>query len=775
MKIKFLTYLWLSMLACFCVSCGDEIENQERNYLVLDSVQFSDDYKTVYVNANVVGNPVMDDPSDTLKTRYRIFETSDIGDTLSAITAPSVIHVRNVAKEQMEQLDVKAVVIVDLTMEQEMVNAAKVALVKMRRLFPDGNIYVSFITDRSNISVAVPLSDDLLEHDFNSTAESVTEKYLYRNLYIMLQECCMRHNIPGRNKAIVLMSDGVVWGQDTPLDPDHFVIQQDLLDFAQQQSTKVPVFFAGMSTEESLSPETNTTMQLVCARTGGACTQGFDLNEMHSALCKVHNLDDVDLQYELQYPDERVFWGEPVNLFIECIQGDSLVAYGNRCYREGSLFEPITVNGMPTSTYVLFGFIQSAFFILLCYIILQFILPFVRYRIFKRKYIAPYTGNGMTIAGRITATNCYFCKAPFELGEMIVGRCEHTMHQECWDENGYHCTEYGVSCQDGSHFYDRHNLFNPANAPYYMRWILAALFSTILAWSLFYLVPGDTKSRLILVMCRCIMDEETALGTLDYVYRQPTYAFWGGFMFVGVIAVLVRRRLPLLLQIRDIVVRALVAGVGCYLCLFLDVLICSLLEIETANDIVGIFSFALLTLWVVFVVSYQTSIRARWQLVLAAYVLFVIGQIISTNYYWGVAFDFRVLQLVSHAVFDVILALAFAYDVRRSDHYFLHVEGAIKTMDIALYKWLHTSPSAVVTIGKSVDSNLQLSWDIESDVAPLQAEIRMRNGHPCLYACEDGVWKADDTPLEEGDSLRLYHGTKFRIGNTLFTYIEKDK
>lgn len=775
MKINKLTYLCLALLTLLCIACGDETNTEERNFIALDSLQFSNDSKTALLNANIVGNPVMGDPSDTLNTKYRVFEISDIGDTLSSTIAPNLIKVRNVAKEQMEKIDLKVVVIVDLTMDQPLVNEAKMAVQNMRRLFNDGNIYVSFITDKSNISVSVPLSDDLLENDFVSTYDESYEKYLYRNLLIMMRECCLRDNIPGHNKALVLLSDGVVWGLDSPLDPDHFVIQQELLDFAEEQETKVPVFFAGMSNEEELSPETNTTMQLVCSRTGGACTQGFDLNEMHKALCRVHNLDVIDLQYELEFPDKRVFWGEPTSLVIQCLQGDSLVAFGERSYRKGSLFDPITINGQSQSAYVLFGLIQCLLFILLCYIVLQILLPYVRYRIFRRKYIAPYTGTGMTIAGRIMADTCYFCKAPFQPGEMIVGRCQHTMHEECWEENDCHCTEYGVGCQEGSHFYDKSNLFNPANAPYYMRWILAALIASVLAWSIFFIIPGHVKSEVFLALTKCILDDNTAHQTLNYVYRQPSYGFWGSFLFVSFIYFLVRFRLPVLYQIRDILLRGMIAGVGAYLILSIDVLICTSLNIDKASDLIGLFTLAPLTIWITFVVSYHTDIRPNWRLVAAAYVVYVLGMFLGTNYYWDGTLDFRILQLISQVAYNVILAIAYSFDIKRSQHYFLHVEGAIKTMDIALYKWMRTSPDTVVTIGKSVNCNLQMSWEIERDVAPLQAEIKLYAGHPRLYAKEYGVWLHDDSQLEVDDYLKLYHGTKFRIGDTTFTYIEKDK
>ena len=78
-----------------------------------------------------------------------------------------------------------------------------------------------------------------------------------------------------------------------------------------------------------------------------------------------------------------------------------------------------------------------------------------------------------------------------------------------------------------------------------------------------------------------------------------------------------------------------------------------------------------------------------------------------------------------------------------------------------------------VLIGKSVNCDLQMSWDITSPIAPEQAEVRMINGYLYLIALEEGVM-FDKKPLKPNLKKRLYHGSKFLIGKTTFTYIEKD-
>ena len=135
--------------------------------------------------------------------------------------------------------------------------------------------------------------------------------------------------------------------------------------------------------------------------------------------------------------------------------------------------------------------------------------------------------------------------------------------------------------------------------------------------------------------------------------------------------------------------------------------------------------------------------------------------------------DFRVFLLISFLVFAVGLAICVAQPVSRSHRYFLRVEGPVKTMEIALYKWFAADPTSVVTIGKSVDCHLQLSWDIIGLVAPVHAEIRKKQDALYLIPLELGVTAAGQS-LPVGRCTWLYQDRSFTIGNTTFTYIEKD-
>ena len=186
-----------------------------------------------------------------------------------------------------------------------------------------------------------------------------------------------------------------------------------------------------------------------------------------------------------------------------------------------------------------------------------------------------------------------------------------------------------------------------------------------------------------------------------------------------------------------------------------------------------------LVAWVLsgFIIAFCGTYGSKVILHKRKFILLGIGLGILSMYTWWFFFDFeldyRVLLLLSFIIFAVGLAVSVAFVLPHSERYFLKVQGAVKEMDVALYKWFRNDPDRVVTIGRSVDCSLQLSWDLMGDIAPMQAEIRRKHNHLYLTAIEDGV-TFEGKPLAADEWEWLHQGDTFTIGNTTFTYIEKD-
>lgn len=125
-------------------------------------------------------------------------------------------------------------------------------------------------------------------------------------------------------------------------------------------------------------------------------------------------------------------------------------------------------------------------------------------------------------------------------------------------------------------------------------------------------------------------------------------------------------------------------------------------------------------------VTYGTDIKLKKALI-GAVISIVFG--LGSMYMWSSSFnsqiDTREYLLLSYMIYCIGFAISVAATSPKSERYFLRVEGPIKETDIALYKWIKSPDrSKRVVIGKSVNCDLQMTWDITSPIAPEQAEIK---------------------------------------------------
>jgi hypothetical protein len=144
---------------------------------------------------------------------------------------------------------------------------------------------------------------------------------------------------------------------------------------------------------------------------------------------------------------------------------------------------------------------------------------------------------------------------------------------------------------------------------------------------------------------------------------------------------------------------------------------------------------------IAYVVSYGTDIKLSKALLGALVaIIFALGSMYVWDYALDSQVDSRDLLLLSSFIYCLGLSISLATQSPQAKRYFLRVEGPIKTMEVALYKWMNAQTiHRKVTIGKSVDCNLQMSWDINSHIAPIHPEIVSSRGNIYLVACEDGV------------------------------------
>lgn len=761
------TKIWILLLLplCLFVAC-DELGAGTEDFAELDEVlahesitkkeaikvknlQFSPDYKRFVITTQMSDDIGPYSLTDTSEVKIDVEETTG-GVLKTKRTQPRLINIRNLKGDNVRKAGVKALALVNRTLPQSEIDKIRNYIGELTAIFTNQNLYVAFM-DGNTVSENMLVTDYVLAHHFKRSDNEYV--YLYRSILEKKQEMTSHTGIwaDARKMALLIFSDIALYDNNTdePLDPSHYQMEEQMIANDSVVGPDFAAYYANIDfANHADDNHEDNVLKLFCQNNHGIFMEKYNGVKFKDYMLNTFHIsqDANDLTFE--NPDGKVYRGERQTLTVHFrdAQNDSIITSFSTAIQEGSIYNPIIVHGEPILVVVLQGVTLGTFLILTIWILFQFVIPFIRYRIFQHKYVLHYTGGNMGIGKTLVQETCYLCKQPFEVGDEIVAKCEHTMHKLCWDENDYHCPEYSDRCKHGAHYYNSQNLLDKNNASFYMKWILMGITAAIIAWTL---------------LCDHILT------------HMPSFGFYIGLFLTFGIASLALHIRNIKQNFKSVLIRSVIASIGCYTIFFITNAICVVLDIEDYSFLVDWIPWAASGYLIAVCGTYGTRVRLPKSLILLSVIIGFLSMYLWSLFYFTNVIDFRVMLLYSFILFAVGIAASVAMSAPRSERYFLKVQGAIKDMDVALYKWLRNDPNRVVSIGKSVDCSLQLSWDINGYVAPIHAEIRMQEQIPYLTALEEGIF-VDGEAIVSGQTVRLYHGKSFTIGNTIFTYIEKD-
>ena len=802
MKMKITRLLLLALMAFVAFSCNDKLSDEDINIdevfsadspedKVLNSdpmkvvgLKFSPDYKTFKLYTSVLrgmGPYSFTDSNQVYVKGYEVI--SGIENTSKG--RPRLVKVINTEGDEVHRRNIKLNVLIDLSQPQEVVDRECSTVREMMTVFNDHSLYVSFMHGMDVSETMVP-TEYILNNYFVSQPDTV--KYLYRSILTKKKEMEDRVGVWAGNQkmSLVIFTDDKIYAEnDEPYDPEHFDLEEKLVSEMPTMGDSLTIQTVHFS--EAGMPESDqatNVLKVLSMNYHGIYQPQYDWIPLKNSILLLGNELFIANEFVFENPDGKVYRGNPHQMKIEVYdkQNDSLIGWTSCSLFLGNAYNPVIVNGYPVSWMFVQGLGLALLIFALVYVVLQFVVPFVRYMIFKRKYIVKYIrGINMSVGNVYVNKTCYFCKAPFEDGDEVVCKCEHVMHKSCWDENGYHCPEYGRDCHHGSHYYNHVNPFDPKNASFYMKWTLIAIAAAFFAW-LFYMLYATNYSmsneELVAQMRQArleVLGTEAVFGIeQDQSRHMPVFGLVMGFFLTLALSVLAVRRQQIKRLVANIFLRGLIVGLASYFVFLIVGTVTYSLEMGAFSFMLDWVPWSLMAMMIAYISTVGTRIELRKSLVLIAGALGVLSMYLWSFLFRGIyQLDIRALLLISCILFAVVLALAVAAMAPKSERYFLNVKGALKEVDFAIYKWFYNNPEEVVTLGKSIDCSLHMSWDLKGKVAPVQAEIKMVNDALRLTALEEGV-TVNNKPLDVGKSIWLYHNTSFLIGDTTFTYVERD-
>ena len=784
---KFLCLAIVSLMFMGCSESASEETLSQNENIELSDIQFDEAYKNFSVGVHFKETYMPKQRLQPNKIEIEVTEYDINMNKISESAQPIFLGAHNLRSEKIKSLGIKGLVLVDLTLDELQVEKQKLAVESLREFVFHDQLYVAFMKD-GNVSQTYPLTDYVIDNYF---VADESEKMLFRNIVTKLEEVQSDSSkyfsgIDNSNKVLIAFSDGHLYNGDKPIDPKHFEYQEILLHKC-KQADKIQFCYVNLNEEKddefAKENEVENIFTYICKQSGGEYLPEIDMKAISEEVLMGRGNNKVDVRLNLSNPDKKIYRGDERILNVKCLYDGEEIFNGSTVYILGSVYKPVIVNGAGISDILIQAGVFTFILLMFIYITFQFIIPFIRYRIFCYKYVTKYTGPNMSFNGIQVPEVCYYCKTPFEIGDEIVVKCEHVMHKSCWDENMYKCPEYGRRCDKGKHYYNHKNLFYRRNSPYYLKWLIAGTLAGLVAW-LFFTVGIFHSNLSVIHGVYNTVSQVDPLRDLVFslhnnktvsVFAAPYFGFFMCFFLTFALSLLSSHGKWWWKRSTIVLVKSILAGICGYLTYLLVVLALLAFNLKSYYYMIDWIPWALNGYVIAFAVSFKTDIKLKKALLGATIsMVFSIASMYLWNYSSSSHIDSRDLLLVSCLIYSIGLAVSLAINYPHSERYFLKVEGPIKTMEIALYKWMNAQLiERTVSIGKSVDCNLQMSWDINSAIAPKQALLKLIGGNIYLIPQEQGVtFKGKPAIIDK--RLHLYHGDKFVIGQTTFTYVEHD-
>jgi hypothetical protein len=225
-----------------------------------------------------------------------------------------------------------------------------------------------------------------------------------------------------------------------------------------------------------------------------------------------------------------------------------------------------------------------------------------------------------------------------------------------------------------------------------------------------------------------------------------------------------------------IILRGIIGAVVGFISIFLGVLCVLVFNIPDRNIWIDSIPWLLFGVAIGYSLSVKTTIV--WKHGVIGGFISILFSIITL---YNMTSGFEVfIVVISFMIFGAGLGFSIATVRSTSEHYFLKIlNGTRQGNLIAVHKWMSALGGLNdVYIGKSNICEIQMNWEKAHDVGDRHAKMYINKARkiPVLVSLMKGKSTMYDERIEmvTGKEYDLINGVTFKIGETIFQYIEKD-
>lgn len=687
-------------------------------------------------------------------------------------------------------------VLVDLSIPEE----GKVKIYDAIREFvksaPEGCVYLSFFGDDVTPSAAVSV-DNISEYE-DYFHDSSNKKYLYGALYAKLAEfsfslaeyegSVIKAKDYNRNSVISERASAnsdknilfmFTEGHKSPSFEENISFLE-VSDYQNSTSHVVPTVYSFYYTEEGQDTDIERILKGVCnPHVQGRKGKYMPANNMDQVLndfIEVVNDQMYDYAFTYKPARSRKYFGKTT--YSAFWKGDAIAETGH--FSIGSAERPWpehSESAMDIFVKFLIAILVTILTIVFFFSITKVLVPFIQSKTFEVKYYKKYVPEA-NVSRRV----CHYCKQEIKEGQSVVVKCKHIMHVHCWQQNGYKCAEYGQNCKTGiqSHV-EWKELFTLKSLKDCYQTI-AGICAGFVSWGIYELVGrgGFVWISKAIVSAFYSVKEELPDLTIECIGKTSAFLTIG--LLLGFFLSLIfrfndeyrKKDWKIALKIGGL---SLLTGlIGTVAFAIGAVVLCSLLSALGTTYIpwyCSLPAYLLFSVCVALALTINSSIPMKSALI-GGGISSVIGFIVL--YFSSFAGEMN--MLLDFVIYGGGLGASLVTVRMLAEKYFLVIQNGIRAgQRIPIHKWMNaTGGGNKVSIGMTGDCEIQMNWEKSNKVAKEHAQLFIDHERllPIIKPLATGVIYNTRAELPVGKPTVLSNGDNFKIGDTIFQYVETE-
>ena len=413
--------------------------------------------------------------------------------------------------------------------------------------------------------------------------------------------------------------------------------------------------------------------------------------------------------------------------------------------------------------------------------VMKILIPYVKSKSFALKYYKKYEPEP-NIQRRI----CHYCKQDILPGQMVVVKCKHIMHVHCWHQNGYKCAEYGQNCKTGIQDHVEWKGLLTLNSLRDCYQSIAGICAGLVSWIIYELMGrGGFVSMATGIVNTFFTNEEQQSNLYDTCVTKVSAFLTIGFLLGFFLSLIFRyndeyRKKDWRIYLKIVALSLLSGIIGMLSFAIGAILFCVLLSAINTTYIpwyCSLPAYLLFSVCTSLSLTIKSSIPVKSAMIggvcsaIIGFFVLYFSSTTSSRYGW-------MNMLLDFVIYGGGLGASLVTVRMLAEKYFLIIQNGVKAgQKIPIHKWMNaTGGGNKVSLGMTGECEIQMNWEKNNKVAKEHAQLFIDHAKslPVIKPLATGVVFNTRAELPVGKPSVLSHGDTFKIGDTIFQYVETD-